>query len=157
MSDIIYVSRSHIERRVGPIRIARLPGEPQDVVFSLHGALAEYYKVAPIKLIGAHSSTIDYVVAATAACMLNTFGGALEKRQINASNRRLVGEATGEVIDEGGVLVLRSIHVVMRLDAPESTRPVVARVHGLYAMDSPLYRTFHKAIEISSSYEITGK
>ena len=157
MSDIIYVSTSRIERKVGPIRIAHLPGEPQDVTFSLHGALAEYYKVEPTKLIGAHSSSIDYVVAATAACMLGTFGEALEKRQIKASNGRLVGEATGEIVAEDGVLVIRRIHLSMRLDAPESARPVVARVHGLYAMESPLYRTLHKVIELSSSYEISGK
>jgi hypothetical protein len=27
-------------------------------------------------------------------------------------------------------------------------------VHGMYAMNCPLYRTLHKAIEITSSYEI---
>ncbi len=27
MSNVVYVSKSHIERREGPLRIAQLPGE----------------------------------------------------------------------------------------------------------------------------------
>jgi hypothetical protein len=66
MSDVVYVSKSHIERRQGPLRIAHLPGESRPVVFSVHGAIAEHYKVDPSKLKEAHSSTIDYVISATA-------------------------------------------------------------------------------------------
>lgn len=66
MSDVVYVSKSTIERRRGPLRIAHLPGESQPVVFSVHGAIAEHYKVDPAKLQESHSSTIDYLIAATA-------------------------------------------------------------------------------------------
>jgi hypothetical protein len=66
MSEVVYVSKSRIERKVGPLRIARLPGESQDVIFSVHGAIAEHYKVDPAKLQSSHASTIDYVIAATA-------------------------------------------------------------------------------------------
>ena len=66
MSEVAYVSKSRIERKVGPVRIAYLPGEPQPVVFSVHGAIAEHYKVDPAKLTEPHASTIDYVIAATA-------------------------------------------------------------------------------------------
>jgi len=52
------------------------------------------------------------------------------------------------------VLVIRRIHVAMRLVAPESARETVERVHGMYAMRCPLYRTLHKAIQLTSSYEI---
>src|SRR5437867_12349050 len=88
--------------------------------------------------------------------MLGTFGGALEARQIDASNGRLVGDATGEVEAEDGVLVIRRIHVAMHLAAPESVRETVERVHGFYAMRCPLYRTLHDAIALSSSFELTG-
>jgi len=30
----------------------------------------------------------------------------------------------------------------------------IERVHGMYAMSCPLYRTLHKAIELTSSYEL---
>ena len=48
MSEVVYVSKSRIERKRGPLRIARLPGEPQPVVYSVHGAIAEHYKVDPL-------------------------------------------------------------------------------------------------------------
>ena len=66
MSEIAYVSKVRIERKVGPLRIAYLPGESQPVVFSVHGSIAEHYKVDPAKLTESHASTIDYVIAATA-------------------------------------------------------------------------------------------
>jgi hypothetical protein len=66
MSEIVYVSESKIERKQGPLRVAHLPGEAQPVIFSVHGAIAEHYKIDPAKLTESHSSTIDYVIAATA-------------------------------------------------------------------------------------------
>jgi hypothetical protein len=66
MSEVVYVSKVRIERRIGPLRIAFLPGEPQPVTFSVHGAIAQHYKVDPAKLTESHASTIDYVIAATA-------------------------------------------------------------------------------------------
>jgi len=66
MAEVAYVSRSRIERKQGPLRLATIPGEAQPVVFSVHGAIAEHYKVDPAKLPESHASTIDYVIAATA-------------------------------------------------------------------------------------------
>jgi len=66
MSKVIYVSKSRIERKRGPLRIAYLPGESQPVVYSVHGTIAEHYKVDPAKLKESHTSTIDYVISATA-------------------------------------------------------------------------------------------
>ena len=83
--------------------------------------------------------------------MLGTFGGALEARKIDASNGRLTGEITGEVETEEGVLVIRRIHLAMRLVASAEARPVVERVHEVYAMRCPLYRTLHKTIQLTSS------
>ena len=86
--------------------------------------------------------------------MLGTFGGALEARQIDASHGKLTGEVTGEVEKEEGVLVIRRIHVAMRLVAAEEVRETVERVHGMYAMRCPLYRTLHNAIQLTSSYTL---
>ena len=85
--------------------------------------------------------------------MLGTFGGALEARQIDASGGTLSADVTGEVETEEGVLVIRRIHVVLRLVAPEDARETVERVHGMYAMRCPLYRTLHTAIALTSSVE----
>jgi uncharacterized OsmC-like protein len=86
--------------------------------------------------------------------MVGTFGGALEARQIDASGGRLVADVTGEVEKEDGVLVIRRIHVNMRLAAPDDVRETVERVHGMYAMRCPLYRTLHAAIALTSSFEL---
>jgi hypothetical protein len=66
MSEVVYISKSRIERKRGPLRIAHLPGEAQPVVYSVHGAIAEHYKVDPANLKESHASTIDYVISATA-------------------------------------------------------------------------------------------
>ena len=66
MSGAAYTSNVHVERRKGPLRIAYLPEETQPATFSVHGAIAEHYHVAPASLTESHASTIDYVITATA-------------------------------------------------------------------------------------------
>ena len=66
MSAVVYTSKIRLERRKGPLRIAYLPGEAQPVTFSVHGAIAEHYKIDPASLTESHAATLDYVVAATA-------------------------------------------------------------------------------------------
>ena len=87
---------------------------------------------------------------------MGTFGGALEARQIDASDGKLTAEVTGEVEEEDGVLVIRRIHVSLRLVAPEDTREKVERVHAVYFMNCPLYRTLHNAIRLTSSYDLVA-
>jgi uncharacterized OsmC-like protein len=52
------------------------------------------------------------------------------------------------------VLVIRRVHVAMRLVADPELKDKIERVHGMYAMNCPLYRTLHKAIQLTSSYEL---
>lgn len=85
---------------------------------------------------------------------MGTFGGALEARQIDASDGKLTADVTGEVEQEGGVLVVRRIHVSMHLVAPEGAKEKIERVHAIYAMSCPLYRTLHNAIRLTSSVEV---
>jgi uncharacterized OsmC-like protein len=86
--------------------------------------------------------------------MVGTFGGALEARQVDASNGKLTADVTGEVEQEDGVLVIRRIHVAMHLMASEDARKTIERVHGIYSMSCPLYRTLHKTIELESSVDL---
>lgn len=85
---------------------------------------------------------------------MGTFGGALDARHIDASNGKLTADVRGEVETEEGVLVIRRIHVTMRLLAPEDVKETVERVHAVYAMRCPLYRTLQKAIQLTSSFEL---
>jgi hypothetical protein len=50
MGRVVYTSKSTIERKRGPLRIAHLPGEAQPLAYSVHGAIAEHYRVDPAKL-----------------------------------------------------------------------------------------------------------
>ncbi len=63
MSEPVYVSNIRIERKSGPLRVAQLPGEPQPVIFSVHGAIAQHYGLDPARLKESHAATIDYVIA----------------------------------------------------------------------------------------------
>jgi hypothetical protein len=65
MSPVVYRSEVRIERVKGPVRRAWLPAETTPVIFGVHGAVAEHYKVPPTVL-EPHATTLDYVVAATA-------------------------------------------------------------------------------------------
>ncbi len=66
MGNVVYVSKSRLERKQGPVRVAQLPGEARPVIYSVHGAIAEHYKVDPAKIGESHAATIDYVISATA-------------------------------------------------------------------------------------------
>lgn len=66
MASVVYTSRVKLERQAGPVRLAWLPGESEPITFSVHGAIAEHYKMDPALLGKTHAATIDYVVAATA-------------------------------------------------------------------------------------------
>ena len=86
--------------------------------------------------------------------MVGTFGGALDARQIEASGGRLTADITGEVESDGGVLIIKRIHVNMRLRASEDVREVVERVHGVFANKCPVFHSLSPGIEITSSYEL---
>ena len=65
MADVTYRSHVRIERVKGPLRRAYLPAEPEPVLFGVHGAVAEHYKVSP-DISEPHATTLDYIVAAAA-------------------------------------------------------------------------------------------
>ena len=67
-----------------------------------------------------------------------------------ASEGRLIGEAEGEIENEDGVLVIRRIHVRLRLKAAPDHRETAERVHGFFADRCPIYRTLKAAIAIST-------
>ena len=65
MSEVVYRSEVRIERVKGPVRKAYLPAEATPVVFGVHGAIAEHYKIAP-GVLESHATTLDYIIAAAA-------------------------------------------------------------------------------------------
>jgi uncharacterized OsmC-like protein len=53
--------------------------------------------------------------------------------------------------------VIRRIHVTFRLAAPAAAREVVERVHGIYAMRCPIYRSLYKAIDITTEVKLEAE
>jgi hypothetical protein len=51
MSDVVYRSEVRIERVKGPVRRAYLPTEQEPVIFGVHGAGAEHYKVPEVAVV----------------------------------------------------------------------------------------------------------
>jgi uncharacterized OsmC-like protein len=56
----------------------------------------------------------------------------------------------GEVELEEHVLVIRRIHVRLRLRADEEWRETAIRVHGIFADRCPVYRTLKAAIQMTT-------
>ena len=81
---------------------------------------------------------------------MGTYAGALEARQIPAAGDRFEADAMGEIEKEEGVLVIKRIHVVMRLKAAPAARETAERVHGIFADRCPVYRSLKAAIQITT-------
>lgn len=64
-NDTVYRSTVRIERVKGPLRRAYLPLNEEPVLFGVHSEVAEHYGVEPA-VHEPHTTTLDYVVAATA-------------------------------------------------------------------------------------------
>ncbi len=50
--------------------------------------------------------------------------------------------------------MLRRIHVVYSLDAPDSRRDVIERVHQMHHRSCPVYRSISSAIDITTEYRL---
>ena len=63
--QVVYTSKSKIERVKGPLRRAYLPQVKDPVQFGVHSQVAQHYGVDP-DIHEPHATTLDYVIAATA-------------------------------------------------------------------------------------------
>jgi uncharacterized OsmC-like protein len=61
-----------------------------------------------------------------------------------------VSEAVGEIELEDNVLVIRRIHVRLKLKAEESHWETANRVHGIFADKCPIYRSLKAAIAMTT-------
>ena len=68
-----------------------------------------------------------------------------------------MGDAVGEIEEtDDHVLVIRRIHVRLRLTAPAAQRDTAERVHGMFASRCPVYRSLHPAIAITTELVFTA-
>jgi uncharacterized OsmC-like protein len=148
-----YVSRVTVEMLDGPDRRALLPPDGAAVRYGVHGTIAEHYRVdtdrfAPI------ASTLDHVVAATAACLAGTFGGMLRARKIAVDDGSLTASGRGEIATIDGVLTIRRIVVHYVLAAPAEQHERAERAHSIHAEHCPVARSLSAAIAIDTSLEL---
>ena len=54
------------------------------------------------------------------------------------------------------MLIIRRIHVKLRLKAGEAQREVAERVHGFFAANCPVYRSLHPQIAITTELVLEG-
>jgi uncharacterized OsmC-like protein len=62
----------------------------------------------------------------------------------------LAGTAVGEIELEDNVLVIRRIHVQMRLKTEQAHRETAIRVHGFFADKCPVYRSLKAGITMTT-------
>lgn len=55
---------------------------------------------------------------------------------------------------DGKVLVIRRIHVKLRLRAAAEHQEVARRVHGVFAASCPVYRSLHPQIAITTELSL---
>ncbi len=67
----------------------------------------------------------------------------------------MVGEATGEIDVEDGVLVIRRIHVTYRLRVDgDADRDKIERAFEHHMPRCPIYRSIAPAIDVTTSLEV---
>ena len=65
-----------------------------------------------------------------------------------------MGEITGEIETEGGVLIIKRIHAHYKLRAAEEHRETVEHVHGIHQDRCPVARSLKGAIAVTTAYEL---
>ena len=149
---VIYRSVVNVEPAPGKLKMLHLPLTAEPVPMGVHGAIAAHYKLAE-GTYTPHASTLDYIVAATAGCLMGPLSTALMARQIATGEGRLTGEAVGEIENEGDVLVIRRIRFRARLQASEAQREAAERVVAHYATKCPVHRSLETAIAITTELD----
>ena len=105
------------------------------------------YLVASLE--AGHSEVLTQYLGAMAKFHTYSFGNIMLIARQKPSATNVAGVRTwnslGRFVRRGekGILIL----------APMVGRKI-ERVHGIYAMNCPLYRTLHKAIQLTSSFEL---
>ena len=123
------------------------------VHFGAHGGVAEHYKMPPAEPL---PTTIDYLVASVAGCLIGTFAGSLRRARVRVSPQALTGVATGSVeSDEDNVLRLRRITVDYALElTADDDRATVEEVHAAHAGRCPNARSVGGCIDIVTNLRI---
>lgn len=129
-----------------------LPPDGRTIHFGAHGAVAEHYGMPPAPEL---PSTLDYLVASVAGCLIGTFAGSLRRARVRVPPTALTAIAIGSIqSDEDNVLRLRRITVDYTLELPEEFREKAEEVHAVHAGRCPNARSVGGSIDVVTNLEI---
>lgn len=150
MSEPLYVSRATVTP-AGPLHRHAVLDAGGEAEFGVHGPIAEFFKIAPPRPL---PLPVDYVVAATAGCMLGTLIGALEVRQVKLPADAITARAEGANEIRDGLPLLASIRVHYTMRIPKGSREVVDRALSRHQDKCPTAATLKSAVAVSWTAEI---
>jgi uncharacterized OsmC-like protein len=152
--ELLYHPEVSVRAPGGPDKQVRFAVDGVEATMGMSGNLGSFYGAEP-GTYQEHASTLDYVVGATAACLLGTFRRALGARGITVSGEELTAEATGDVVVEENVPVLKRIIVHYTLTAPEgSDLDAIERAHSVHHRACAVSRSLEGSIEIKTDLDL---
>jgi organic hydroperoxide reductase OsmC/OhrA len=151
---LLFRSRAEAKPAGGPNKLIELPAG-KAVTMGAHGALAEFLGIDE-SVHGAHPSTLDYIVAATTACLVGTFSRALAARGIVVGDAELRAIGVGDVFVVDDVPVLRAIRVDywLEVDSTPETRSRIERAHAVHHRGCAVSRSLVGAIAVSTDLHL---
>jgi uncharacterized OsmC-like protein len=153
MPVTVYTSTVRIDHLGVPYNQAILPAETKPVLFGVHGAIADHYRITP-DMAKPRAATLDYIVASAGGCLTGTFGGILAARKVELGPGGLTADVRGEIErEEDNVLVIKRIHVVYHLTTSADDREKVDRAYGLHSAKCPVYRSLTPGIVITTELD----
>ncbi len=151
---VVHQARASVELGPARTKFVTVPIDGGPVPMGMRDEVADHYGVLAGKY-QPHASTLDYVVGATAACLVGTFGGALSARHIPVADGRLKADATGDLMVDGGTLLITRIDVRYRLVVePGTDRAAIERAHQHHQQACPVARSLAGSIEITTAVEV---
>lgn len=139
-----------VEATNTPDKLVYLPVDTGPVPMGMHGELAEYYE-AP-EGTTENASTLDYVVGAVAGCLTGTFKRALVARDVMPPLDDFEATATGDIVIDDKVPVIRRITVDYVLYGTDSAdKDKIERAHTHHHKLCAVSRSVEAAIDITTT------
>jgi uncharacterized OsmC-like protein len=153
-AEVLYRATVRVRSLGGPDKHVSFAVDEAEAIMGMSGSLADFYG-AQAGTFTPRASTLDYLVGATAGCLLGTFCRALAARKVTVAPDDLAADAVGDVVVEDGVPQLKRIVVRYRLKvAPETDLDAVDRAHAFHHRACAVSRSLEAAIAISTELEL---
>jgi uncharacterized OsmC-like protein len=138
-----------VRPRPGRTKLVTVPVDGE-VAMGMRDEVAAHYKI-PATALTPHATTLDYLIGAAAGCMTGTFSAMLVALGQDTHGGQLQALAEGVIINDRGVLRIKSIHVTYQLHRDACIEPSkIERAHDRHHRHCPVASSIGSAIEITS-------